>query len=407
MRGRRAEAVVEELEGLGGGVNGAFELGVFGGLKHGFELGAGRVAGGDEVAAGDEEGGAGVFLGLGFVLLLREVVEAEVAVAGAAVQPVESEVLIEPRQAEEALKGGLLHLQDVPKAHVVLDQGDDLGFVLVRKAEAIEDGFSDADAYFDVAVEADTVLIVAGVGGAIGGGLADVVKECAPGEGGGGVGRKLLEQEHGVDPDVALGMVLGGLLDAVHPDGLREDLGEQAGYIEEFEGMAGVAFREHPGEFVADALVADLGDVAGLLLDGGKGAWLDLEPQAGGETDRAEHAELVFGEAGDGVADGADDAGGEVGLTVDKVEGGGCSVGVLVIQERIEEHAVDGEVAAEHIFAGVGGEADRVGAAAVGVGAIVAEGGDLDGGAVVATGITASFATDEDDAEVGAYGEGL
>ena len=54
----------------------AFELGIFGGFEHGLELRTGTVAGGDEVAAGDEEFGLDVLCGGGLVLLLGEVVEA-------------------------------------------------------------------------------------------------------------------------------------------------------------------------------------------------------------------------------------------------------------------------------------------------------------------------------------------
>ncbi len=70
----------------------------------------------------------------------------------------------------------------------------------------------------------------------------------------------------------------------------------------------------------------------------------------------------------------------------------------------VEEHAVDGEVAAEDVFAGVGGEADGVGAAAVGVGSVVAEGGDFGGDGFV---FSVVWFADEDYAEVGAYGEGF
>ena len=70
----------------------------------------------------------------------------------------------------------------------------------------------------------------------------------------------------------------------------------------------------------------------------------------------------------------------------------------------VEEHAVDGEVAAKDVFAGVGREADGVGAAAVGVGSVVTEGGDLSGDGVV---FSVVWFADEDYAEVGAYGEGF
>ena len=56
MSGRRwAEAGFEEVQGFAGGMDGAFELGVFGGFEHGFELRAGFVTGIDQILAGDEK----------------------------------------------------------------------------------------------------------------------------------------------------------------------------------------------------------------------------------------------------------------------------------------------------------------------------------------------------------------
>ena len=49
------------------------------------------------------------------------------------------------------------------------------------------------------------------------------------------------------------------------------------------------------------------------------------------------------------------------------------------IFDGVEEHSVDGEVAAENVFAGVGGVTHCVRTAAIGVGAVGAEGGDLGG----------------------------
>jgi hypothetical protein len=66
--------------------------------------------------------------------------------------------------------------------------------------------------------------------------------------------------------------------------------------------------------------------------------------------------------------------------------------------EWVEQHAVDGEVAAGDVFAWVEGVADGVGAATVGVGTVVAEGGDLGEDAVAGV--------DEYDPEVSADGEG-
>jgi len=107
-------------------------------------------------------------------------------VGGESVEAMQGEVLVEARQAEESLEGGLLHLEDVAEAHVVGDEREDLGGVVAREAQAGEDGLTDADAGLDVAVEADAVgLLIAagscGVGRLICGGLADVVQQRAPG----------------------------------------------------------------------------------------------------------------------------------------------------------------------------------------------------------------------------------
>ena len=72
----------------------------------------------------------------------------------------------------------------------------------------------------------------------------------------------------------------------------------------------------------------------------------------------------------------------------------------LRVNERVEEEAVDGEVAAFYVFFGAEGVADGVGMAAVGVGAVGAEGGDLCHKAG-----TGAFGGYKDHAEVGSYRE--
>jgi hypothetical protein len=114
-------------------------LGFFYGVEDGFEAGAGLVAEGDQFAAGDEGLGVDLFFGHGFVFLAGVVVVVEGAVGGCGVHVVECEVLGEVVEAEEALQGGRLHVVDVAEAHVVFDEGDDLGGVFVGEAEAGED----------------------------------------------------------------------------------------------------------------------------------------------------------------------------------------------------------------------------------------------------------------------------
>jgi len=217
-----------------------------------------------------------------------------------------------------------------------------------------------------------------------------------------------------VGPDIALGVELGRLGDAAQADDLGEDFGEEAEVEEQLEAAAGTALGEDSGELVADALGADEGDLGGVAANGGGGGGVDLEVEARGEADGAQHSQLVFGEAQVGVADGADDAGGEVFAAVNEVERGGGGVSRC---ERVEEHSVDGEVAAEDVFAGIGGVTHGIRPSAVGVSAVRAEGGDLDhpseprplagGPGFCGDLLFVEVLADEDDAEVGADGEGL
>ena len=67
-----------------------------------------------------------------------------------------------------------------------------------------------------------------------------------------------------------------------------------------------------------------------------------------------------------GIADGADDARMQIFSAAHKVED--------FAADRIEHHAVDGEIASGDVFAGVLAEADFIGMASVGVAEIAAEG---------------------------------
>ena len=105
--------------------------------------------------------------------------------------------------------------------------------------------------------------------------------------------------------------------------------------------------------------------------DGREGFRLDAVAEARGEAHGAQHAQLVFVEAALGIADGADDAGLEIVAAADVVED-------AIAVQRIQQQAVDGEVAALDVLLRALWCSDLVGMAAVGVGAVGAEGGDLD-----------------------------
>lgn len=97
---------------------------------------------------------------------------------------------------------------------------------------------------------------------------------------------------------------------------------------------------------------------------------------------------MVFFKAVFGDADGAEQAHAKVHLAVDVIDD--------LIGERVEEEAVDGEVAALGVEFGCG-VGDAVRTAAVAVAAVAAEGGDFDMDVVPAH---------DDDAEVGTHGLG-
>lgn len=80
----------------------------------------------------------------------------------------------------------------------------------------------------------------------------------------------------------------------------------EAEFFEELNSASAAGVGEHGEDFGADALAADLAEVAGEGLDGGGGAGFELKVESCGEADSAEHAEVVLGEAVIGVADGAD-----------------------------------------------------------------------------------------------------
>ena len=145
------------------------------------------------------------------------------------------------------------------------------------------------------------------------------------------------------------------------------------------------------------------------LADGALGFGLDGEFKARGETDSAQHAELVLFEAPVRLADGADDAVAEIVAAADVVENGGGQAAGLALEDGVEHHAVDGEVAAEDIFLRRRGEADFGGVAAVEVGDVGAKCsnlGDNFAGVAGCGGIVEVLA-DQNDAELGADGEGL
>ena len=136
-------------------------------------------------------------------------------------------------------------------------------------------------------------------------------------------------------PDVAFGMKLRGLLDTFHARDFGKGLGEQAGLVKKLKSTAGMAFRKHLGKFVADALTANCFGFGCETVDGGGRHGIDLEVEAGGEANGAEHSKMIFFKALGGLADGANETGVEVGQALDVINHGDAKIACRL--HRVEE----------------------------------------------------------------------
>src|ERR1019366_5988941 len=117
-----------------------------------FKGGSGFVAGGDQIATGDERLGAEGFFGHCGKMLTDELPRIEMTGAGERIHAMESQMLGEAIKAKEALERGGLHARGVGKAHMVFDERENLRCLVVGEAEAAADFGGDGDADFDVAV---------------------------------------------------------------------------------------------------------------------------------------------------------------------------------------------------------------------------------------------------------------
>ena len=218
-------------------------------------------------------------------------------------------------------------------------------------------------------------------------GFAHVVKQGGPHElrrAPGGVA----EQEHGVDEDVALGMILLRLFHAAHGVDFRQDDPQDAEIGEHFEAFRRMRTEQDLFEFGADAFGGDEAEFSGGVRGGLRRRGIGRESEPGCEPDEPEDAEVVLAEADHGIADGAEDARAEVVEAADAVDD--------LFRGGVEEQAVDREVAAGHVQLFVVRVDHMVGAASVAVAAFRAECRDLDGDIVD---------DDHDDAEGGADGD--
>ena len=164
--------------------------------------------------------------------------------------------------------------------------------------------------------------------------------------------------------------VLGpGLRCLVARHDLRQHGRGQAQFDQQADPLHPAGLGQHAAHFHGDPLGADDRDLAGHLADRGGRLRIDRKAERGGKADRAEHPQLVFAKPQSRRTDRPDQAVLQVLLPADEVD--------HLAVDGVEEHAVDGEIAAGGVFAG-GTEGDVIGMAAVAVFRVLAEGGHFD-----------------------------
>ena len=139
--------------------------------------------------------------------------------------------------------------------------------------------------------------------------LRNVVKKNSEREGLAASGTQHRDRDLRVHVDVALGMIVRGLLASDHRQHFGQDLLHQAGLDHDVHSARGAALGHQAHDFLADALGGNLRHHRRGKLHRGMRLGLDGEIQARGKTRGAHHAEMILGETIVGISDRADDAG--------------------------------------------------------------------------------------------------
>src|SRR5579864_911035 len=119
---------------------------------------------------------------------------------------------------------------------------------------------------------------------------------------------------------IAFRMKLWRLLDSFHCLDLWQNLAQQSSFVEEKKSLARMALREHPGKLVPDPLPRNLIDLRCQPLNCVKCAGLDGVAEPRREAHRAQHAELILGEAPLRVANSSNDSSLEIIAAAHKIQ---------------------------------------------------------------------------------------
>src|SRR6185503_8291427 len=213
-------------------------------------------------------------------------------------------------------------------------------------------------------IEADTIRCAAERGR-----LADVVQECSPGKRRRARVGQFLEQKQRVHEDVALRMKFRWLLHAFHSFNFWQNFMQQSALIEELECALGMAFGKHAREFVAKTLSGDLVNLRREFLNCGEGCGINSVLKSRRKTNSTQHTQLILTKPAFRIADRTDDPRAQVLLTTNEIE--------YFVLFRIEQKAINGEIAALYVFPWIAAKPDLIGMTTVGIADIGAKGCDF------------------------------
>ncbi len=251
-------------------------------------------------------------------------------------------MLCEIRHTQKPFERALLHALHVLETHVVRHQRFHLLHFIARETQPGQDAVRQADAFFHVPIEADAL------GHAKRRRLAHVVQQRSQCQRHGRL-LHLLQQQQGVRPHVAFGMVFGRLSHSLHGRHFGQDVAQQVALFQQLEAAPRAAFGQDVHQFVAHALGRHRPDERVVRADGRHCRRLNREAQARGKPHGPQQPQMVLAKSEAGVADGSHHAPLQVRAAAHVVQ--------HVPAVRVHQQAIDGEVAPPDILARIAFEA--------------------------------------------------
>ncbi len=170
------------------------------------------------------------------------------------------------------------------------------------------------------------------------------MQQSRQGQGKGGARTQKLQHAQHMVPQVAVRLVRRALRQTFHRQQFRQNGPGQAKFQEQVHAAGPVWRQQQFPQLLGNPLRAHNQDLPGHRGNRHRRRRFHGEIETRGDAHGAEHAQLVLGKAHGRLADRAQNLPLQVRLSADIID-------ELVLQ-RIEEHAVDGEISPQRVFAG-------------------------------------------------------